>query len=185
VKAIETTAGADLVKTAESDAGARQLADVIYSSRRGYRVAHALVKAADAAGRSESQIDTMFAKLGLTRCSRSALGRALGHGLADEVDRHPRSSAAAGPLTGSVGLTPITSTPPLGAAAGHVPCSRLNATGRANLDAPSAPRASMQARPARSRRGSEARPPAQTVSGLDRYLRLAPTLRRAGQSVPL
>jgi hypothetical protein len=66
VKAIETTAGADLVKKAESDAGAQQLADVIYSSRRGYRVAHALVKAADAAGRSESQIDAMFAKLGFT-----------------------------------------------------------------------------------------------------------------------
>jgi hypothetical protein len=66
VKAIEATAGADLVKTAESDAGAKQLADVIYSSRRGYRVAHALVKAADAAGRSASQIDAMFAKLGFT-----------------------------------------------------------------------------------------------------------------------
>ena len=66
VKAIETTAGADLVKQAESDAGAKQLADAIYSSRRGYRVAHALVKAADAAGRSESQIDAMFAKLGFT-----------------------------------------------------------------------------------------------------------------------
>ena len=66
VKAIETTAGADLVKKAESDAGARQLADVIYSSRPGFRVAHALVKAADAAGRSESQIDATFAKLGFT-----------------------------------------------------------------------------------------------------------------------
>jgi hypothetical protein len=66
VKAIEATAGGDLVTTAESDAGAKQLADVIYSSRRGYRVAHALVKAADAAGRSEGQIDAMFAKLGFT-----------------------------------------------------------------------------------------------------------------------
>jgi hypothetical protein len=66
VKKIETTGGADLVKQAESDAGARGLADTIYSSRRGYRVAHALVTAADAAGRSESQIDAMFAKLGFT-----------------------------------------------------------------------------------------------------------------------
>jgi hypothetical protein len=66
VKKIETTGGADLVKQAESEAAARGLADTFYSSRRGYRVAHALVTAADAAGRSESQIDAMFAKLGFT-----------------------------------------------------------------------------------------------------------------------
>jgi hypothetical protein len=66
VKAIETMAGAELVKKAESDAGAKQLADIIYSSRRGYRIAHALVKAADASARGESQIDAIFAKLGFT-----------------------------------------------------------------------------------------------------------------------